>query len=77
MQQVELTNGRKRLVKVGDFRQLVHVLSNIADDLGVVDTLITQPFPDHQKFAMQRVGGIVQSSGTAVEDLDRKVPFIS
>ena len=58
LQQVELTNSCECLVKVGDLRQLIHVLSNVADDLGIVDALIAQPFPDHQQFAMRRVCGI-------------------
>ncbi len=75
MQQVELTNRRECLVKVGDLRQLIHVLSNVADDLRIIDALVTQPFPDHQKFAMRRVRGVVQSSGTTIEDAGRKVSF--
>jgi hypothetical protein len=65
-----LTNRRKCLVKVGDLGQLIHVLSNVADDLGIIDALIAQPFPDHQQFAMRRVCGIVESSGTTVKDAD-------
>ena len=45
LQQVELTNGCKCIVKVGDFRQLIHVSSYVADDLGIVNALIAQPFP--------------------------------
>ncbi len=45
LQQVELTNSCEGFVKVGDFRQLIHVLSYVADDLGIVNALIAQPFP--------------------------------
>ena len=70
LQQVELTNSCECLIKVGDLRQLIHVLSNVADDLGIIDALIAQAFPDHQQFAMRRVCGVVESSGTTVEDAD-------
>ena len=70
LKHVELTNGCESFIEVGDLQELIHVLSNVADDLGIIDALIAQPFPDHQQFAMRRVGGIVESSGTAVEDAD-------
>ncbi len=52
LQQVELTNSDEGFVKVGDVRQLIHVLSYVADDLGVVDALIAQPCPYDQQFLM-------------------------
>ena len=48
LQQVELTNSDEGFVKVGDVRQLVHVLSYVADNLNVVDALIAQPCPYYQ-----------------------------
>ena len=70
LQQVELANSCEGLVKVGDFRQLIHVLSYVADDLGIIDALIAQPFPGYQQFTMSRVCGIIESSGTTVKDAD-------
>ena len=52
LQQVELTNGCEGFVEVGDFRQLIHVLSYVADNLGVVNALIAQPCPYYQQFPM-------------------------
>ena len=40
LQQVELTNSCEGVIKVGDVRQLIHVLPYVADDLGVVNALI-------------------------------------
>jgi type IV secretion system protein VirD4 len=37
LKHVELTNGGESFIKVGDLRQLVHILTNVADDLGVLD----------------------------------------
>jgi hypothetical protein len=40
LQQVELTNSCEGVIKVGDVRQLIHVLTYVADDLGVLNALI-------------------------------------
>ena len=66
LKHVEFAHGCKRFVKVGDLRELIHVLTNIADDLKIIDALIAHPFPDHQEFAMRTLFGIVESSGTTV-----------
>jgi len=47
-----LTNRYEGFVEVGDVRQLIHVLSYVADDLGVIDALIAQPCPYYQQFLM-------------------------
>jgi hypothetical protein len=73
LKHVELTNGSESFVKVGDFRELIHVLTNVADDLGIIDALIAQPFPDHEDFAMRTLFGIVESGGTAVQDSNGEV----
>ena len=73
LKHVELTNGGESFVEVGDFWELIHILSNVADNLGIVDALVAQPFPDHKEFAMRSMVGIIESSGTAVQDSNGEV----
>jgi hypothetical protein len=68
LKHVELTNGSESFVEVGDFRELIHVLSNVAHNLGIIDALVAQPFPDHEEFAMRTIFSVIESGGTAVQD---------
>ena len=43
-------------------------MTNVADDLRLIDALIAQPFPDHEEFAMRTLFGVIESGGTAVQD---------
>ena len=73
LKHVELTNGS--FVEVGDFWELIHVLSNVADDLGIIDALVAQPFPYHEEFAMRSMFGIIESSGHSCSEFELRGTF--